>query len=492
MRILGLMLAVLVCVVHAPARADGPAAEEKALDAEGFQKALEGTWIARECVEGGKKMDQPAVPRLTFAGDQITIMQGERSLKGRYEVDTATDPPQIGIIAPGGKVALRMSFALSGGKLTLCLDPAAPDTAPPSLESKQGDARIRVVLGSLLARRLEGHTGPVVCVAFTPDGKRLLSGSGWPGGDRTVRVWDPATGETLRVLDVGSKISEAGRHGQDEVPGEVRDLAISADGSRVLVGGAGGFLQLWDIARGELVRDLKGAAASLQAVALTPDGRLALAGGREQKVFVWDLESGRLVHELSGHKAMIRSLTTSPDGKTALSGGFDRTVRLWDLASGKELRRFPTDGWVVAAAYSPDGKLALAATNADDNDFPVSPMYLWNLETGEQIRRTEAHRFGMTGATFSPDGRQILTCGYDRTVRLWDADTGSELERLAGHGDWVWSVAYSPDGKWAASAGGGRGPGGKYVPGEDFAIRIWDMALVNEAIRRQAPQQEEP
>lgn len=62
-------------------------------------------------------------------------------------------------------------------------------------------------------------------------------------------------------------------------------------------------------------------------------------------------------------------------------------------------------------------------------------------------------------------------------MRLWDAETGKELRHFPRHRDWVWSVAFSPDGRFALSAGGGRANAGETQSGEDFAIRMWDLAL---------------
>lgn len=456
----------------------GGKAEAEKTDFEAVQDSLQGVWVAVECLKGGEKLDQPAVPHLAFDRDRFTIREGEQTLQGRFTVDTTTSPAQIVLMRAEGRNALRVSFGLDRGRLTLCFDPTPGAPAPPRLESAADEHWIQVVLAPVLAARLQGHAGPVTAVAFSADAKLLVSGSGWPGGDRTVRVWDAASGKEIRRIELTPALRNPGKHDPNEVPGEVRDLALTPDGKQILVGGAGGFVQLWDIATGGLVRRFEGCGDTVHAVAVSPDGRLVLAGGRDKTIFIWDAGSGEVLRKLGGHGWWVRSLALSPDGRQAISGSFDRTVRLWDVSSGREVRRFPTDGWGFGVAFSPDGRRAVAAIDTDDAEFPVAPLYVWDLETGRQLHRIPAHPTGVTRAAFSPDGRQILSCGYDTTVRLWDADTGRELQRFSGHRDFVWSVAFSPDGRRAVSAGGGRADGGKMLAGEDFAIRLWDLTLI--------------
>lgn len=468
-------------LAHAQEKNEGGArAAETAVEPVGagdIAESLEGVWVAVQCTSDGKELTQPVLPRIAFEQNRVSITEGERTLQGQYTVDASTDPRQVVLTSATERAVLKIAFGLRNGRLTLCFDPKPGAPAPTRLESKEGDAWVRVVLAPILTRRLKGHTGPVASAIFSPDGKTVVTGSGWPVGDRTVRVWDVDSGDQLRCLDIDSQLADAGEHGPNEASGEVRSLAISRDGRHALVGGAGGFVQLWDITDGEFVRDLKGCENTVHAVALTPDGRLALAAGRDKKVLIWDLATGEVLRELKGHGWFVRSLAVSPDGRQALSGSFDRKTILWDLATGEQLRSFEQDGWVFDLAFSPDGRLGLAAVDTDDAEFPVAPMYVWDLETGEQVHRIPAHRHGMTGCAFAPDGRRILSCGYDNSVRLWDAATGEELTRFTGHQNWVWSVAFSPDGRWALSAGGGGARDGEVTAGEDFAVRIWDLEL---------------
>ena len=322
--------------------------EEKAV-----QDSLQGMWIAVTCEQGGKKLPQPAVPCLVFEEDRFTIEEGKRSLEGQYQINSMADPKQL-VMSIAGRGGLTASFGFEAGKLAFCFDPTPNAPAPDKLESVEGDDRILVVLAPVLVRRFEGHTGPVGSVAFSPDGKLVASGSGWPKGDRTIRIWNASSGEEIRRIDIAAHITEPGKHGPQEVAGEVRNHVFSADGRHLLVGGAGGFVQLYDVTSGKLVRRFEGHQNTVHGVALSADGRFALATGRESRTTVWDAESGDVLRQMEGHKGYIRSLALSPDGRRAISGGFDRTVRLWDVESGEQLRSFETDGWVFGLAFSAD------------------------------------------------------------------------------------------------------------------------------------------
>ena len=131
----------------------------------------------------------------------------------------------------------------------------------------------------------------------------------------------------------------------------------------------------------------------------------------------------------------------------------------------------------ISVAFSPDGRQGMAAIGAQTPALPLSPISIWNLETGEEVRHIEAHGSGVTCAVFSPDGGRILSCGYDRSVRLWDMPSGEPLDRFQSHRNWINSVAFSPNGRFALSAGGGSGNAKKMEPGEDFGIRIWNLAI---------------
>lgn len=320
-----------------------------------------------------------------------------------------------------------------------------------------------------LIRKLEGHTGPVSGVAFSPDGKTILSCSGWPEGDRTVRLWDVASGEEVRQFQTASMPKNPGISGSREAPGELFCLAFAPDGKQAITGSTGGSVCVWDVDSGAMLRRFEGHTGTVYAVAVSSDGRRALTGGRDMTARLWDVQTGEEILRMPCHNSWVRSVAISPDGWRALTGSYDNVLRLWDLETGQELRKLKANNhWVWSVAFSPSGRRAVSASG--------NLIHLWDLEQGKVLRCYKGHLSGVTCVAFSPSGRRLLSASYDSTMRLWDVETAEQRQVFRANRGWVWSVAFSPDGRRAVSAGGGRhSPTGNVVPGSDFVIRLWKL-----------------
>jgi WD40 repeat protein len=287
------------------------------------------------------------------------------------------------------------------------------------------------------ARRLDGHRGNVTGVAFAADGRRLLSS----GGDRTLRVWDVATGQPRRRL--GAHDSWA------------RGVALAPDGRRALSWGDDNTLRLWDFAAGRELLRLKGHTEWVRCGAFLPDGRRVVSGSDDGTARLWDAETGREVRRFEGHKGYVLGLAVSPDGRRLLTAGTDERVRLWDVETGKEIRRFAGhEGNVNAVAFAPDGLRALSA--GVDGTLRV-----WDLESGKEVRRLVGHRGTVWCVALAPDGKVAASGGADRTARLWEVATGRELRRLRGHTAMVLSAAFAADGRQLATGSA------------DKTVRLW-------------------
>ena len=336
-------------------------------------------------------------------------------------------------------------------------------------------------------RTLKGHTSSVMCVAFSPAGKTLASGS----GDQTVKLWDPATGSELRTLKGHT--------------GVVISVAFSPDGKTLASGSADHTVNLWDPAAGSELRTLKGHTDQVYSVALSSDGKTLASASHDNTVKLWDPAVGSELRTLKGHSNHVYSVAFSPDGKTLASGSLDQTVRLWDVATGKEVQPLTGHaGQINSIVFSPDDRRLLTGGNDRTvrewdaitgkelsrytDPYLVRSVVYWprngqalcgshdtslrvlDLATGRELRRFEGHTAGIASLAISPDGRQALTGSHDGSARLWDLERGKEV-RSEQHAGQVCSVAFSPDGRRAISGC------------HEMDLKLWDVGTGKELRR---------
>ncbi len=300
-----------------------------------------------------------------------------------------------------------------------------------------GTVRLWDRAGNPLGAPLKGHKDYVLSVAFSPDGETIVSG----GSDGTVRLWDCAGNALLAPL-TGHK-------------GSVSSVAFSPDGQTIVSGGMDGTVRLWDSAGNPLLAPFTGHEGSVSSVAFSPDGQIIVSGGWDGTVRLWDCAGKALLAPLTGHKGYVLSVAFSPDSQTIVSGGTDGTVRLWDLAGNALLAPFiGHKGYVLSVAFSPDGQTIVSG----GTDGTVR---LWDLAGKALGAPFQRHERPVSSVAFSRNGQTIVSGGLDGTVRLWDLAGNPLLALFQGHENYVFSVAFSPDGQIIVSGGW------------DGTVRLW-------------------
>jgi WD40 repeat protein/uncharacterized caspase-like protein len=350
--------------------------------------------------------------------------------------------------------------------------------------SSDGTLKLWDIGATRLVRTFAGHKRDVTVVALSADGSRALSGS----EDKTVRLWEVATGRLIRTiyahLDAYS----------------VASVAFSPDGRRLLSSSSGeGTAKLWDAESGRLVRMLWHAKGSLRSgvhsAAFSPDGtRLATAGRGDKLVNVWDAETGQLLQAFGERSTEPVKIAFSPDGSSLLVGD-DTSLRIWDATKGTVLHTLGTEGLkqtLAFVAFSPDGAHALTNGQERGLDFwsvetgglvrtfkpkrgaplAISPdgkrllstlwgdLDLWDPSSGQRTHAFEGRSLSISNVSASPDGARLLT--VDNRLRLWDAAKG-RLERTIDELALSASIVFSPDGTRLLLGGSGR-------------LKLWDVA----------------
>jgi len=332
----------------------------------------------------------------------------------------------------------------------------SPDGKQILSSSDDGTVKLWDIASGREIRTFLGHTEGVNSVAFSSDGKQVLSGS----DDTTVKLWDVASGREIRTFEEYSRIYFVAfsPDGKQVLYGYDSSTVFSPDGKQALSGLYDGTVKLWDAASGQEIRTFEGHEWEVNSVAFSPDGKQVLSGSEDGTIKLWDVSNGREIRSFSGgHTSYVNSVAFSPDGKQALSGSIDETIKLWDMASGREIKTFSGHThWVNSVAFSPDGKLVLSSSY----DGTVK---LWDAASGREIKTFSSEDM-IRSVAFSPDGKQILSGSGDGTVKLWDAASGREIRTFSGHSSVVSSVTFSPDGKQALS--------GSY----DDTVKLWDVS----------------
>jgi WD40 repeat protein len=334
---------------------------------------------------------------------------------------------------------------------------------------------------------LSGHSENIKDASYSPDGKHLVTTS----ADQTARLWDGKTGQLVAVLEghtgtvysasftlAGGKAimtisadgtarlwdSESGRSLFPPIghPRYSQVLAISGDGSRMVIRSESGSLELWDRILGNIRGSLTAKDTSLGAegdspgevaVSFSPNGRRLITGGSDGMVRIWDGRTGQPLIALKGHRSRVLSIAWLPDNSGFATGGSDGVTRLWRSGIGRS--PYPLEGHkseITALAYSPAGRdrgRRLFSVSRDGDGR------LWDTDSGDQLHRFEGPRRSIDQALLTRDGSHAITVVSGgsgpggRTpciVKVWDTRSAQLVHSFGEQLDLGRVLAVSPDG----------------------------------------------
>lgn len=394
--------------------------------------------------------------------------------------DAAFHPDGRTVLSVGRDLSLREWDLATGESSLLRQFPSFPASLAIAPDGRTALVSVRADLAqwSIGARqetgRLSGHgvdldaVGHIHSVAISGDGMSALSA----GSDGTLRLWNLGGQSTARRFDTDGTPMEA--------------VAVDTNGSRLLTGLATGEVVMWDIEQGRAIRHFSGeglpvspdclafspsstdGSGESSALVCTVDPSGATTG---TSLVLWDLDADREVRRFEGHVAYVRALAFSPDGRSFLAGSqtledvASGDLIHWDLDTGHPIRRFNTTLDITNIAMGADGSLALTGSTVE----PLA--ILWDVASGEEIRRFQGHETGILNVAFGPDEATVVTASWDGTLILWNVDTGEPIRRYVGHESSVWGLDVSPDGRFLLSSA------------SDGTVVLWDLDTGEERVR---------
>ena len=296
-------------------------------------------------------------------------------------------------------------------------------------------------------RNFSGHSEDVVRVAWSPDGKRVASGS----GDGSIKVWNAETGQELISLQGHSR--------------KVYGVAYSPDGKRLVSGSWDRTVKIWDAIAGKEIRSLEGHTDLVLCVAWSPDGKRIASTSADKTVRIWNGETGELIHTLEGHKDAVTSVSWGPDSQQFVTGSWDNSVRIWNAGDGKEVAALyghRAEG-VLCVAWSPNGK-RIVSGGAD------RVIKIWDAEKRIEEQTFKGHADEVIAVAWHPDSTLIASGSKDRQIKIWSAEKKQDVPSLVGHEDEVRCVAWDAGGNRLASGG------------KDAKVRIWDAKEAKELV----------
>jgi WD40 repeat protein len=432
-----------------------------------------------------------------------------QTLQGHHSwIQTVKFSPDSQILASGGGDGLTKLWDVQTGTCirtiaahTQQIWAIAFHPNQPILATGSGDQRVKLwnIHTGDCFRTLQAHTSAVWAIAFNPDSNPdsnsnneldntiLASGS----QDQTVRLWNIETGHCLKTLQGHS--------------GQVWSVAFSPTSDLLATASHDRTIRIWHSRTGACLKTLQGHTSWVQAVAFDPEGQRIASGSDDQTAKIWDVSTGQCITTLKGHRSWIWSVAFSPDGQTLVTSSHDRTNQLWNLQSNQPEKTLPgyTD-WIRNIVFSPNGQALVSRINEDkillwdahtgeslqtlsghrdqvwfvtfspDGSMLASgsadqTIKLWDVNTGTCVKTLVGHTSHVWSVAFSPNGQQLVSGGSDRTVRLWDVTTGTlqyprtVQHQLSDHSRPVRSVAFNAAGTLVASGS------------EDETVKLWEV-----------------
>lgn len=272
---------------------------------------------------------------------------------------------------------------------------------------------------------------------LTSDGTLLLTKSG-AEEFKEINIWDVKTAKLKTTLK--GKLSD-----------------FSSDGSCIITVDENHSASVWDIKNACRISQLIGHSDTIENIIFDQECSTVATVSKDQTIRIWELKSGKEISVLKRNKDQYKVISFLPGGENILIQG--KVINLLSIQSGKIVSTIDTE--FENASISMDGKKIL--TYSEPGFAFHSIVQVWDIKKGQNLFSLEGHESRVSYASFSPDGKKIVTTSLDKTTRIWDAETGKVIKIFEGHNDQVTSASFDKSGKLLVTAS------------YDNSFRVWEV-----------------
>ena len=267
--------------------------------------------------------------------------------------------------------------------------------------------------------QLRSHTEPVFSVAINGVRPEQVATG---GGDDTAYLWR---------LDAPN----APAHKLEGHTDTVACMGFNADGSLLATGGLDGTVRVWDAASGECLRVLRGHTHFVMCCAFNRQGSVVASGAYDETVRLWEVKTGACVRKLPAHSDPVTAVDFSADSSLLVSSSHDGLCRIWDAETGSCMKTLlsPANPPISFARFTPNSKYVLTASMGDDECC----LKLWNYESGKAEKVYRGHtnaKYCLLGSFFTHGGKSplIVNGSEDGSILFWDVTSQRVVQRISG------------------------------------------------------------
>jgi len=274
---------------------------------------------------------------------------------------------------------------------------------------------------------LIGHNERVNSAIFSPKDDFIISVS----NDRTIRLWKLI--QVQKILPIENRSNYT------------RELIYSPNSKLIVAPSIDKSLKVWNSDTRKITCVLTGHSDQITSASFSLDGTRIATASRDKTIRIWDT-TGQILDTFIGHSDYVSSVAFSPNGKLIVSASWDKTIKIWGVESRKEIQTIPGHKKAInCVLYSPDGKYILSASD----DCTIK---MWDSNNGELVRTFHEHTNVVNTITFNPNNsKEFISTSYDKTIKVWNIDKESSVFTFCEHSNYFNGASFSLDGKYIIS-----------------------------------------